>query len=72
MKINELNQKPTEAGFYFVRETDKKYWQFIIRLSGNAPFLRESFCSTLFKTTDVINLNDINLVFSEKLELTDL
>ena len=54
MKIQEMYEMPQEAGFYFVRESNKKYWQCLVRLSGNAPFLEIGMQETLFKTTDTI------------------
>ena len=71
MKIQEINGMPTEEGFYFVRESNKKYWQCLVRLSGNAPFLEISTEKTLFKTTDTI-IDFSKCIFSEKLELTEI
>ena len=71
MKIQEINGMPTEKGFYFVRESNKKYWQCLVRLSGNAPFLKIGRQETLFKITDTI-IDFSKCIFSEKLELTDL
>ena len=71
MKIQEMYEMPQEAGFYFVRESNKKYWQCLVRLSGNAPFLEIGMQETLFKTTDTIT-DFSKCIFSEKLELTDL
>ena len=70
MKIQEINGMPTEEGFYFVRESDKKYWQCLVRIIGDAPFLRLATQNTLFKTTDEIKSLSNSLIFSEKLEVT--
>lgn len=72
MKIQEINGMPTEAGFYFVRESDKKYWQCFVKISGDAPFLELANQNTLFKTTDNIKNLSNSLIFSERLEVENI
>ena len=72
MKIQEMHGMPQEAGFYFVRESNKKYWQCLIRISGDAPFLELTKQDTLFKTTDEIKNLSTSFVFSERLEVENI
>jgi len=59
MKVNKTNQLPSESGFYFVKTKSVNYWQCLVRLNGNVPFLTVCFVKTLFKTTDEDIVRDL-------------
>jgi hypothetical protein len=71
IKILEIKGLPQEAGYYFAREKSKDYWEFLVDITGENPFLRVESGRPLFAVSYPMG-SKLDYIFSEKLELTDL
>jgi hypothetical protein len=61
MKLEKIGL-PKSAGIYFVTSDNKKYWEGIVRVSGQYPFFSVYVMSRTSKTTDLPTKDNEELI----------
>lgn len=74
IRFSPTKDLPQEAGFYFIKTPNARYWQCMIRITGKAPFLQIGAVKALFKSDDVdITCGDLTaLEWSEAMKLDEI
>ncbi len=70
MKIKQMENMPTKAGYYFVKYKVSKKWENLVYICGCAPFL-EMIAQTPIATSDTKIVRVTNdVIFSEEIDFT--